>query len=298
MQAGVGESILRLWNESRAAALFVVGTGKNVGKTVALRAIYGACVNAGIAPGLCSIGRDGEAIDVADAGAKPRLWLEPGTIVATARDVLPRSPASELLALSSLQTAAGALAFARVRYAAHYELIGPPSASGIRRVVGKLLELAPRALIDGAVDRVAALAGGDDAIVVSCGAAAATTIGEAVDDVRALVVRLGTPARDAEAEVVTIEGALTPAMVARFIREREHRTIIVRDPTQIVLTGKSALHAFEHLKIRCERPLRVIAVTVASIGRDRAFDPRAFAHAVASGTGLPTFDVYTAERAA
>jgi len=185
-----------------------------------------------------------------------------------------------------------------VRHAAYYELIGPPSASGIRRVVGNLLELAPRVLIDGAVDRVAALAGGDDAIVVSCGAAAATTIGEAVDDVRALVVRLGTPARDAEAEIVAIDGALTPAMVSRFIREREQRTLVVRDPTQIVLTGKSALHAFEHLRIRCERPLRVIAVTVASIGRDRAFDPRAFAHAVASATGLPTFDVYTSERAA
>ena len=73
MRVHVGDSILQLWNESGAPSLFVVGTGKNVGKTVALRAIYGACVRGGVPCGLTSIGRDGEAFDVADTAAKPRL---------------------------------------------------------------------------------------------------------------------------------------------------------------------------------------------------------------------------------
>jgi hypothetical protein len=297
MHARVGESILQLWERSGLPSLFVVGTGKNVGKTVALRAIYRACVSSGVSPGVASIGRDGEAIDIAEAGAKPRLWLEPGTILATARDVLPRSPASELLELSPLQTAAGTLAFARVRSGAYYELIGPPSASAIRSVTQKLVRAAGHALVDGAVDRVAALAGGGDAIVVSCGAAAAATIGEAVDDARALVVRLSTPRFEGE-ESVTIEGALTAEVAAQLIRARDRRAIVVRDPTQIALSGRAALHAFEHLKIRCERPLRVIAATVASIGPRSSFEPSAFARAVADATGLPTFDVYAAERAA
>jgi hypothetical protein len=297
MHARVGESILQLWERSGAPSLFVVGTGKNVGKTVALKAIYRACAQSGALPGLASIGRDGEAIDATDAGAKPRLWLEPGTILATARGVLPRSPASELLELSPLQTAAGALVFVRVRAGAYYELIGPPSASAIRSVVHGLVRMAGRALVDGAVDRVAALAGGDDAIVVSCGAAAATTPAQAVDDIRALVVRLRTPRYDG-GERVLIHGALTAEDAARFVRERERRTIVVRDPTQIAISGKAALHAFEHLAIACERPLRVIAATVASIGRESSFEPRTFARAVADATGLPTFDVYAAERAA
>jgi hypothetical protein len=297
MLARVGESILQLWRSTGTPSLFVVGTGKNVGKTVTMRAIYRACIEDAIFPGLASIGRDGEAVDATDAGAKPRLWLEPNTIVATARDVLPRSPASELIELSPLQTAAGALAFARVRSSAYYELIGPPSASAIRSVTNALIRIANRAIVDGAVDRVAALAGGNDAIVVACGAAAAATIGEAVDDVRALVVRLCTP-RFAGGECVGVDGAFTAEDAARFVREREQRAIVVRDPTQIALTGKAALHAFEHLTIRCERPLRVIAATVASIGRDSAFEPASFARAVADATGLPTFDVYAAERAA
>jgi hypothetical protein len=298
MHAQVGESLLQLWDESGARSLVVVGTGKNVGKTVTLRAIYRACVQRKLVCGVTSIGRDGEAVDIVDAQAKPRMWLEPQTVVATARDVLPRSPASEVLALTHHATAAGPLAYVRVRTAAYYELVGPPSASALRAVAEDLLALNPRVLIDGAIDRIAALAGARDAIVVACGAAAARTLDEAIADVRALVLRLQTPRFDGVDEPLRIKGALTPALTARLIRARETRTIVLRDPTQIVLTGKAALHAFERLTIRCERPLHVIAATVASIGRERTFDPHAFAREVARATSLPTFDVYAAECAA
>jgi hypothetical protein len=298
MHAQVGESLLQLWDASRARSLVVVGTGKNVGKTVTLRTIYRACAQRNLVCGLTSIGRDGEAVDVVDASAKPRLWLEPQTVVATAREVLPRAPASEMLALSPYMTAAGALVYARVRVAANYELIGPPSASALRAVVDELLALVPYVLVDGAIDRVAALAGAQDAIVVACGAAAARTLDEAIDDVRALVMRLRTPRLEETDERLEIEGALTPSTTARLIASKEKRAIVVRDPTQIALSGRTALHAYEHLRIRCERPLRVIAATVASIGRERTFDPNTFAAEVARATGLPTFDVYAAERAA
>ncbi|HEY5340802.1 MAG TPA: hypothetical protein VIK27_07230 [Candidatus Aquilonibacter sp.] len=298
MHTAVGASIVRLWERSGAPSLFVVGTGKNVGKTVTMRAIYHALLAAGTLPALASIGRDGEAVDIGDAGEKPRLWLEPGTVVATARGVLPRSPGSEMLDLSDLPTAAGMLVYARVRYAAHYELIGPPSASAMRAVVHRLQAFAPRVLVDGAIDRVAALAGGEDAVVIATGASAASTIGEAVDGIRALAVRLTTPAPEDGEEVLEIGGALTPGRVAELLRKRETRAVVVRDPTQIALTGKAALAAFAQLRIRCRRPLRVIAATVSSAGRDRAFEPRELVRAVAAATGLPTFDVFAAEQAA
>ena len=297
MHVRAGEEILQLALESGARSLFVVGTGKNVGKTVTMRAIYEAAVARGIAPGLTSIGRDGEAVDIGDAQAKPRLFLRSGTAVATAREVLPRSPASDIFELSRLQTAAGTLTYARVMQPAFYELVGPPTASGIREAVGVLSRFTPFVIVDGAIDRIAALAGGDDAIVVSCGAAASPTMEDAIADVRALVQRLSVPLYRGE-EGVFVEGALTAPLAARFISERESRSIIVRDPTQIVLTGKAAATAFEKLRIRCQRALNVVAITVASIGRDRAFEPRRFAKEVASVTGLPTFDIYTSEKAA
>jgi hypothetical protein len=246
---------------------------------------------------LASIGRDGEAVDAGDALPKPRLRLSPGTVIATARDVLPRSPATEVLELPRLQTAAGSLVVARVRASALYELVGPPTASGIRECVAVLLRHAPYAIVDGAIDRIAALAGGGDAIVVACGASAAATPEEAVDDVRALVARLRVPAYEG-GEALEIDGALTPSRASELIRAKESRAIVVRDPTQIALTGKAALHALSRLQLRARRPLRVVAVTVSSLGRDGSFEPRAFARSVAEATGLPTFDVYTAERAA
>lgn len=298
MHVEVGEAIFQLARATGAPSLVVVGTGKNVGKTVAMRAIYRAAVAHGVMPGLTSIGRDGEAVDVGDEQAKPRLFLHAGTAIATARDVLPVSPASEILELSSLTTAAGALVYARVHAPAYYELVGPPTASGLRESIDVLKEYAPYVIVDGAIDRIAALAGGRDAVVVSCGAAAAATMEEAVSDVRALVARLCVPRVDDAAPALRIDGALTPSLASEFIRAREKRQIVVQDPTQIAVSGRAALHVLERLLLRCEREIKVVAVTVASIGRDRSFEPRLFAHEVAAATGLPTFDVFAGERAA
>jgi hypothetical protein len=294
----VGKQLLELARATGAPSLFIVGTGKNVGKTVAMRAIYEASVQAGMRVGLTSIGRDGEASDIGDAQPKPRLFLRPGTVVATARDVLPRSPACEMLEFERLATAAGTLIYARVAQGAYYELVGPPTASGLRSAVNGILRYAEYAIVDGAIDRVAALAGGNDAIVVSCGASASGTMDQAVSAVRALIARLSIPAVDAMHDSLSIEDALTPSRASELIAAGERRQVVVRDPTQIALTGAAALHAIERLTLRCERPLRVVAATVASIGRERSFEPQRFSQAVASATCLPVFDVYAGTVAA
>ena len=82
---------------ARAAAhdtVAVVGTGKNVGKTVTVAALCDALARDGAAFGLCSIGRDGEAFDAVEGFAKPRLFLRRGALVATARALIARSPAA------------------------------------------------------------------------------------------------------------------------------------------------------------------------------------------------------------
>ena len=285
--------LLELAWSGAGRSLFVVGTGKNVGKTVAMRAIASAAAARDLTVGLTSMGRDGEAIDVSDSLAKPRLFLTPGSIVATARNLLPAHPACEVLDLTEWPSAAGKVVFARVRRAGYFELAGPPTAAGVRDCVNRFFDFGcDRAIVDGALDRVAALAGGGDAVIVSAGAAAARTPEEAVDEIRALVTRLRVPAADPAKPSLRIEGALTPSLAAQFSAAREERQIVVRDPTQIAMSGKAMLGAAARLDLRCERPLRVVAATIASIGRDRYFEPRTFARAVAEATGLPTFDVY------
>jgi hypothetical protein len=293
----VGSQLLELAQAERVRSIFVVGTGRDVGKTTTLRAIYDAACDARISTGLASIGRDGETSGERDAAAKPRLWLRPGTIFVTARGSLPRTPAAQILALSRLQSAAGPLLYARVAAGGYYELVGPPTASGIREIVADLSSRCEMTIVDGAVDRIAALAGSAAAVVVAGGAAAAATMQEAVDEIAALVARLCVPAADASQPVVELDGALTAAAAARFIAERESRQIVVRDPTQIALSGRAASQALAALRIRCRRPLRVLAVSVASIAGQRTFEPAAFARAVAASTGCAVFDVYAARAA-
>lgn len=295
----VGESLLELARSGGRRSLFVVGTAKNVGKTVAMRAVAGAAVRRGLRLGLTSIGRDGEAVDAAGAHTKPRICVEPGALLATARNLLPEHPASEVVDFTPWRSAAGEIVLVRVRHAAHYELAGPGSAAGVRSCVAHLHALGcEQIIVDGALDRVAALAGGGDAVIVATGAGAASSMEEAVEDARALASRLRVPGVDPARDLLRIEGALTPALAARLAAARERRQVVVRDPTQIALSGKALLGALSRLDLRCDRPLHVVAATIASIGPERYFEPRAFLEAVASATSLPTFDVYAGGRAA
>jgi hypothetical protein len=294
----VGQELLELARSTGARSIFVVGTGRNVGKTTALRAIYEAAWRQGLRVGLASVGRDATPMWRGESLPKPRLWLRPGTAFATARPLLARSPAAEILKLSGLTSAAGGLLYARTLHSGFYELGGPPTASGVREVVDELLVDCDFTIVDGAVDRVAALAGSNGAIVVACGAAAANTLQEAAEEIAALVARLRTGSVDPAVASIEVKGALTAAQAAAWIASRETRQIVVQDPTQVALSGRAALEAFARLQIRCRRPLRVIAATIASIGIERSFEPHAFARAVGAATGLPTFDVYAGSAAA
>lgn len=276
----VGRRLFDLARAGGARSIFFVGTGKGVGKTTALRAVYGAVLESGLAPAVAAI------------GPTPRLWLHPNTLFATARPLLPASPANEILELSSLPSPSGSLLYARVAHGAFLELAGPSTASGLREVLARLAALSELTLVDGAVDRVAALAGTDGAIVVACGAAAANTPGEAVDEVAALVARLSVAAVDPAAPALHHPGALTAADVAALIRSGEARQVVVEDPTQVAMSGKALTQALSRLNIRCRRPLRTIAVTVNAIARERSFEPATFARAVARATELPVFDVF------
>jgi len=282
----VGLRLLELARESGARAIFVVGTGKNVGKTTALLAIYEAACRSGLRVGLASI------------GPRPRLPLHPNTVFVTARQLLPPSPAVEILKISALESSSGSLLYARTAHAGPYDLAGPSSASGLRAAVEEIAACSDIVLIDGAIDRISTLASCDGAIVVSCGAAAANTEAEAVCDVATLTARLRVPAFDPHRGLLELEGALTATMAADFIAAREERQIVVGDATQIVMNGRSLAEALERLRIRCRRAFDVIATTVCAVAPERSFNPAAFLHAVAGATKLPSYDVFAGKEVA
>jgi len=276
-----------------------------------ISALAAALAREGRPFGLCSIGRDGEAADAVDAAPKPRYFLRPGATLATASALVPRSPALEIIRVTSETSALGAIVLARVRAPGFVEIAGPPSASALRRIVRALAGDGRLVLVDGAVDRIAALREGDDAIVVAVGAAVSATparaldeivvaVGAAVsptparalDEIAALTGRLRLPAVDPARDAVRIAGALGAGAAAAYARAGERRQIVVADPTRISFGGRTFLEISARLDLRCERTLRVVACSVAPLGPQRSFEPRTFARAVAERTGLPTYDIY------
>lgn len=287
-----GEQLLDLILQRNLRGVFIVGTAKNVGKTVTMRAIAQAAARRGICAGITSTGRDGEAVDASGDRAKPRLFLTPGTVFATARGLLPAHPACEILAITPRLTASGAVVLARVRRAGYFELAGPASAAGIREITVAMREMgAHMTIVDGALDRVAALSGGG-AAVLAAGAASAASIDQAVDDARALAARLRIPVADQNEPQLRIQGALTASVAAALIKTGEKRQIVVPDATHVVASSRAIAGILERLDVRCECAVDVIAASVASIAPGRYFEPRTFAQRVAQATQLPVFDVY------
>jgi hypothetical protein len=248
----------------------------------------------GTAFGLASSGRDGEAVDVIEATPKPRFHLRPGTILATVATLLPKAAVVEPIEETGERGALGPIVIVRVVVAGFFEVAGPSSAAAMRRVVERLAARAPFVLIDGAIDRIATLRGGRDAIVVAVGATS-PTLAQVVDDVRGLVARLRLQRVDMARPFLRIEGALTAERAAELIGAGEMRQVVVGDPTQAAFGGRVFTALAQKLDLRCEHELRPIACTVAPRGPEGAFEPATFLQAVAAATGLPTYDVYAGE---
>jgi hypothetical protein len=275
-------------------SVIVVGTAKNAGKTTTFNALRAIALRRGAAIGVTSIGRDGEPADALDAEPKPRVRLTPGTIVALPAGLVPRSPALAILDTGEA-SALGTIVFARVILPATCEIGGPPTARAMRATIDRLCALCDGpVLVDGAVDRVAALAGGDDAVIVATGAASGATVARVAAAAAEVVVRLRVPGRDAAHErerIVRVRGALDARDAEELLATAAGATVVVDDPTRIAIRGALFAELRGAVDLRCERPLHVVACTTSPVGRESSLSPRPLVEAVARATGLPAFDV-------
>ena len=272
----------------------MVGTAKNAGKTTAFNALRAVAHRRGTPVAVTSLGRDGEPSDALDGEPKPRVRLVPGTVVALPAWLVPRSAALAIFGAGE-ESALGRMVFARVVLPAACEIAGPPSARAMRATIDRLRELcAGPVLVDGAIDRIAALAGGDDAVIVATGAASGATVARVAAVAADTVARLTLPGRDPareRAHVVFVTGALGVRDAEELLAGARDVTVVVEDPTRIAIRGALFAKVRAAIDLRCERPLRVVACTTSPVGRDAALPPRELVEAVARATGLPSFDV-------
>ncbi|MFA6033097.1 MAG: hypothetical protein WC889_09380 [Myxococcota bacterium] len=132
---------------------------KNAGKTVTMDTIASEAADAGIAVGLVSSGRDGEAVDAVTLREKPAVHVRAGFHVVTLERFLAseRTTAQlEIVETTRFNTPLGRVVIARATGPGTVEISGPGSVRKIREVVGTLHALgAGLVLVDGSIDRKA-----------------------------------------------------------------------------------------------------------------------------------------------
>ncbi|ABW17981.1 lysine 5,6-aminomutase reactivase subunit KamB [Alkaliphilus oremlandii] len=136
----------------------LIGMAKNAGKTMTLNHIIESAMEQNVTIGLTSTGRDGEKEDIVTRTEKPTIYVERGTIIATAKELLLKCEAKiEILEVTEYNTSLGSVVIGRVRSAGLIELAGPDVNAYMKDVVDKIRGYgAELVLIDGAIDRKSA----------------------------------------------------------------------------------------------------------------------------------------------
>ena len=132
----------------------IIGLAKNVSKTTTLNHIIKSSKGK-LKLGITSIGRDGEKYDIITQLPKPRIFIEQGTIIATALQSLDNSEIqSDILKKTGITTPMGEIQIVKALNNGYVEIAGPSMNSEVKKVCDDLSELGcDLILIDGAFDR-------------------------------------------------------------------------------------------------------------------------------------------------
>lgn len=144
--------ILKLLKSYKSVS--IIGMNKNVGKTTTLNHILKEARGI-MSLGLTSIGRDGEELDRVTATEKPRIYIEKGTTVATAKYCLLNSDFTrEILRTTGIHTPMGEVIICRALSDGYVDLGGPSVNSYMTDIKNQLLKLnCDLVIIDGALSR-------------------------------------------------------------------------------------------------------------------------------------------------
>ncbi len=166
----------------------IVGTAKNTGKTTTLAALIREAGRRRERIGVTGIGYDGEEIDTVTGLPKPRLLLQPGTIVATSeRCLLTTSAEYTVIKRTETHTALGAVIIVEILKAGLMVLAGPNTKRLLQGLIAELEGMNLAALfVDGSLNRIAATAV-VDTMVFSTGASRTVDLSFLAEEARAII---------------------------------------------------------------------------------------------------------------
>lgn len=167
----------------------IIGMDKNVGKTTVLNYILNEA-RGKMSLGLTSIGRDGEDSDRVTYTEKPKIYIEKGTYVATAKQCLLNSDITkEIIKTTGINTPMGEVIITRALSDGYVELGGPSINSDMKNICHDLLEYGSElVIVDGALSRkTLASPVVTEAAILSTGASLERSINKVVDSTSYIV---------------------------------------------------------------------------------------------------------------
>lgn len=174
----------------RYKTISIVGMAKNSGKTVTLNHLIGEAMEEGISIGITSIGRDGENLDIVTETEKPGIYVEEGTYIATAREMLNFGDANiEIIQVTEYRSPLGQIVIGRVRNGGYVQLAGPQLLSEIKEVSNIMLGLgAEFIIIDGALDRLSSAAPAiSESTILATGAVVSRDMNKVIEETAHMV---------------------------------------------------------------------------------------------------------------
>ena len=221
-------------------SISIIGIAKNVGKTTTLNYMINVAKNK-YKLGLTSIGRDGESKDLIFSTPKPRIYVEKGTIIATAKQCLFNSDITkEILVATNLKTPIGEILIIRALSDGFVELAGPSKNSELLEIKNILFSLnCDLVIVDGAVNRKSfASPIVTDATILATGAAFSQDIEKVVGHTSHLV------------NLLSIEAEKNPQIISLSKKIFKFGTIGIISPNFEMKTieGINAKEALKNIK--------------------------------------------------
>lgn len=232
--------------------LSIIGMEKNVGKTTVLNKLIEDIGFKKII-GLTSIGRDGEDTDVVTNTHKPRIYVFPGTLVATARDCLRNCDITrEILYTTDFSTPMGNIIIMRAISAGYVDIAGPSYNTQIKKILDLMEDFGSElSIVDGALSRKgSAMSDVTQATILSTGAALSLDMGKVIDETSNTVSLLNLPDLNNNELKEKIEKIFCEARVGIIYNDGEVKT----------LEGMGPLESNDEIKNYLNDKIQAIAV--------------------------------------
>jgi len=292
----INMSLIDLLAQHKTISL--IGMTKNAGKTTVLNYLIEEYAKNSIRLGLTSIGRDGEDVDVVTFTPKPKIFVQAGTILATAEGLLKFCDISaKTLSETEFSTPLGQVVIVRAMSAGFVQLGGPSMVAQMAQLLPLLQGFgADKVIVDGAISRKSPASPQiADAVVLCTGAALSQNINEVIIQTRhvANILLLQT----SPCSHFHINGALTDRFLLKLITSSENlrdKVIVANDASKILISKET------HEKLRTKggslavkHPINLVAICINPTSpKEAGFDAKQFLQQMRTAiTDIPIFDV-------